>query len=313
MSATPVQIHLSNAPRPTGMIEPKHERARRALIALRAGRLRDVREHIDALPVRTSMDCGWKFLLASLLAAEQGDLTAAKMLLLDAATALAPSDLEDPKEVEETDSQEKRLAALVHEKLGWVHRHQDRPDEARDFHMRAFQMRKQHGSLEELWETACSLGLDADLAGHDGDAQAWHLFALGIAKQVAEEPDKKQAVAWANLSRSFQRAGMQNRAVEAARNSRDKWLAHDPGHINTPRAELHLGHTILKLAEGLMDRDPKRTAGLLDEAILSFDSALEALLAFGPQAAADSRWSADQGDFARRLRETLGLPPQGAQ
>ena len=63
---------------------------------------------------------------------------------------------------------------------------------------------------------------------------------------------------------------------------------------------------LLKRAEALSSTDLRQAKSTLDEAAKYLDSALEALLAFGPIARADATWCEEQVDFVRRLAETLG-------
>ncbi|UCE58466.1 MAG: hypothetical protein JSU63_13605 [Phycisphaerales bacterium] len=302
MTGAELQRGLPDVPRPTGMVQPAGEQGRRALAAIDKGRLGDAEQHVAAMPEESPVDRAWRLLLRSALAARGDDLSLAKALLLE---ALSVYESVETQAASESTAEELRVVALVYEKLGWVYRRQDRPPDALAAHSRAFVIRRECGSLEEVWETATSLGVDADLAGRYVDGQSWHRFAVDVGKKAAEEPGKKETIAWTNLSSSLAAAGGYNQAVEAARSAWKCWLDHDMGHINAARSELNLGHMLLKHAESLSATNADQAKGVLDEAAARLESALEGLLAFGPIAGADATWCSEQVDFVRRLRETL--------
>ncbi len=167
-------------------------------------------------------------------------------------------------------------------------------------------MREQHGSFDELWETAVELGLDADVARRYEDAQHWHRAAIESAERVDEEAKRKQAIAWTNLSTSCTQGGLHDEAVSAARTARDFWREHDVGAVSTAQADLKLGSALLKQGESLHERGDKLARPALDEAGKWLTTAREALLAFGMDHAAEVRLCLEQKDFARRLLTSFG-------
>lgn len=290
------------ARRPTGTLQPSSERALRALRALDTGRYRDAAAHIDAGTDVSPLEAAWRLFLRGALAVEQGHLAAA-VPLLEAAADDAHAAAADC--TSNSDSGAMRLVALALEKAGWVYRHQERPNEAYKAHMRAYDVRSRHGSFEEQWESARSLGLAADLRGDSVDAQHWYRSAAAIGASAADAPELRQAVAWTNLSASLTTGGLHGQAIEAARTAQQWWHRHDIGGFAAARAELNLGYALLRQGESAHGSNPHGAREALDEAIERLTSSREALLAFGPEGIADARWSAEQLDFARRLRDTL--------
>jgi len=198
-----------------------------------------------------------------------------------------------------------RLAARACEHLGWLYRHQDRPDDASRIHRAAHDLRAKHGSHEEVWETAVSLGRDADLARRWVEAQGWYRQAIESAAQAVEQPDHKQAVAWTRLSGSLTESGDHEEAVAAAKTARDWWRQYDIAAASAAAADLRVGYALLKQGECLFEQAPESALPVLNEAIERLAAAKEALLAFGGQRAADAQWCSQQADFAERLRASL--------
>ena len=303
--STEVVQEQSHEPRPTGIIQPQHAYAILAVKAIDKRRPRDAGKHIDAIPDSVSIDRMWKQFLHGLLAVERGDLGAAEPLLLQVASEGSGEDESPPRHAEPTVL---RLAARALEKVGWIYRRQDRPDDAYRTHRSAYDIRSKHGSFEEMWETATSLGIDADLARRYADGQAWHRIAAEAGEQAAEESERIQAVAWTNLAASLAKSDLYDQAVDAARTARLWWHKHDIGAVTAAQADMNLGSMLLKLGESLHGDDPERGKGVLDEAVEWLTSSGEALSAFGSDNAADTRWCDEQADFARRLRDTLDAP-----
>jgi len=198
-----------------------------------------------------------------------------------------------------------RLAARALEKAGWLYRHQDRPDRAYHSHLSAYHIRNEHGSFEETWETATSLGHDADLAGKHADCQSWHRIAIQAAARAAEEPERRQAISFTNLSLSLIKSNLHEDAVAAARTARHWWHKHDMGSSAAARADLILGHALLRHGERLCEAGNTNAQAVLDDAMQLLTSAREALSAFGDDTSADVRWCDEQTDFAQRLRSSL--------
>ena len=198
--------------------------------------------------------------------------------------------------------------ALLH--LGWIYRRTERCADASRVHLAAHRLRRDHGSHEELWESATELGLDADVARKFEDGQRWHRTAIEAAEHASEEPLKKQALAWTNLVTSHESAEQFEEAVEAARTARDCWYRHDSTAVTATRADAKLGKALLKLGEHLSHR-PGRLAvagesqavEVLAEAVRLLAKARDALLAFGPDYRTEADSCRDQEELATRLDE----------
>ena len=292
-------------PRPTGVVQPEEESTVRAMRALERGRLREAEKCIDLIPDSEPVDRSWKLFLQGLLAVERGDFASAEPLLLQVASQASHEGEASQTPVDLTML---RLSARALEKAGWIYRRQDRPDDAYRTHRLAYDIRAKHGSFEELWEIATSLGLDADLARRYEDGQAWHRVAIEAGGHAAQQPQRSQAVAWTNLAASLTNTGLHDAAVDAARTARSWWHKHDIAAVSAARADMNLGGTLLKQGEALHGSDPQRAGAILDEAIEWIRSSREALLAFGPDNAVDATCCDQQADFARRLREALNAP-----
>ena len=292
--------------RPQGAVTPAHPRAARALEAIERGHTKAARAHLDALPAEESLDGAWRILLSGLLALQQSELEPARELLLRAAslapvwtTAGGPTDL----------SAALRLSARALESVGWIFRRQDHPEQAYRAHLAAFHARCEHGSIEEVWESAVSLGLDADLARRYDVAQNWYHQAIAQAATASQEPHRRQAVAWAHLASSHVEAGQFLEAVSAARTARDCWRRHDPGCLAAALADVKLGYALLKLGQSQYESDPGDARAVLVEAVQWLTTSREGLRAFGASQMADVQWCDEQLDFAARL--LAGLPSPG--
>jgi hypothetical protein len=246
----------------------------------------------------------WKLYLHGCLAIEQADFDVAEPLFLQAFSLAFVNGMGEEDGV---DGESLRLAARVLDRVGWIYRRKDRPVDAIRTHLAAYSLRRQHGSFEEVWETATELGLDADVARRYEDARRWHRVAIEVAEKTAEEPARRQAVAWTNLSRSCGDDGKHDEAVSAARTARNWWREHELGAVTAARADGRLGGALLKQGEALHGGDDKLAKAVLDESVEWLATAAEALAAFGPDHAAEAQSCLEQKDFAERLRDSLGL------
>ena len=305
MSLTPFPHEFPASARPVGFIRPENDRAIRALKALDDGRLSDAEENIAAIPDSAALDQGWKQVLEGLLAMARHEFALAESRLSQAAADLPVAALSRGRPPGDADL---RLAARALHQLGLLYRRQDRPDEAYRAHHPAYHLRNEHGSLEEVWETALSLGIDLDLGGRYEEARGWHRLAIETAAKATEEPARKQAAAWTYLSASLIQSEDYPKAVAAARTARDWWHKHDLAAVTAARADMKLGHALLKQGESLHDRQPDQAKPVLEEAIQWLSTACESLEAFGPDHAADVQWCREQQDFAQRLHASLDVP-----
>lgn len=289
-------------PRPRGIVQPSNERAQQALEALAGGYVRTAETHTDAMTDLSPADEAWLVFLRGLLATERGDLSDGESLLMQAASKAPTVDLGGgltPR------ANSLRLAARALEKVGCILRRQDRPNDAYQVHSSAYHLRNEHGSHEEVWESAASLGMDSHLARRESDCRSWHRIAVEAAALASEEPEHKQALSWTSLSSSLTASGEHDEAVEAARTARRWWLEFDRSAVTAAKADVILGHALLKRGENMLDQDNREAKEVLAEASRWLESAHEALSAFGPGTAGDVRWCEEQIDFASRLRRTL--------
>jgi hypothetical protein len=292
----------AGAARPAGFVKPQSERGVRALKALEDGRLADAETNIAAITDSPPDEYAWKCHLGGLLAAARCDPTAALPLFLQAAGSAL---VEAYGRVSECDCESLRLAASALDKAGALYRRYDRPADATQAHAAALQLRKAHGSVEEEWETAVNLGLDADLARRYADAAAWHRTAVELGSRASEESARLRAIASSHLSKTLLADEDFQGSVAAARDAGELWRKHDAGELSAIRAELNLGHALLKLGESLHGDDVARARSALDEALTSLNGASKELAAFGPQCGPDVKWSEEQIDFAKRLLDSL--------
>ena len=298
MSGLTARPRESESARPVGVVRPRHERASRAFKALDEKRLKDARANTEAMPEAPILEYAWKLVLRGLICLEQPDFAQAEPALREGASAALVAGLGGGPENDPD--------ALSFEKVGGLYRRRDRPEAAYRAHLAAYRLRREYGSFEEMWATAVSLGIDADLARWYTHAEKWHRIAIDVGASAPDGPERGQAIAWANLASSFTNRGRYREAVDAAGNAREHWRAHDIGSLEAARADMYLGHALLKLGEALHTEDQEQAKRTLEEAIDRLDSARESLLPFGRTAAADARWCLDQTDFARRFRASLG-------
>lgn len=301
---TTAAIHpvIEAALRPTGWVEPEHERTRLALVALRNRRIEDAARHTQAVPIATALDRAWKSLLGGLVAVARGELRNVESYLLEASTLACVSAL-GADELNQMEAW--RLAGRILHHLGWVYRRQDRLAEASQTHLAAHRLRDNYGSFDEIWEAAIELGLDYDVARNYDEGCRWYRVALQAAEQAASESDRKQAVAWSHLAASCTDDGRHEEGVSAAHSARDCWRAHDIGAVTAAQADVKLGTALLKQGEMLCDRVDELAGTVLTEAVEWLTAAQNALLAFGGEHTDQARRCDEQIDFARRLLTTL--------
>lgn len=323
MSAGPSNNPHGSTHRPIGMVAPDDEYARRALKAIEADRLDDAARNVESIAPTSRLADAWKPLLLGLIASADREDTHAEPLLWRAAT-WALLDEGPPAEP-------RRLAARAIEQIGWILRHRDRPADAEPMHARALEVRQAGGSFEEQWESTMSMGRVCQLTRRADEALDWFNRAAQLGAKSADQPEKKQAMAWSACGATLLEAGRFEHAVDAHQRACDAWRTHDPGAIDTARADARLAHAMLKRAESILPAQPVpepshepapadaaigrpptgeaagqcELARLLDETIARLTATHEALLAFGPDAEADAVWTAEQLDFANRLRQMV--------
>lgn len=299
MSDPGVNLEARPPVRPLGFLQPTHERAVRAMKALKQERLADAARHIAALPDSPLIECVWKSLLAGLSAIERLDFATAEKILREAAevASRAPTSSEPSEQAVRA-----RLTATALEKIGWLRRRQDHAQQAYTLHLEAYRLREAWGSAEELWETAISLGQDARIARRTEEAQTWFEKAVVHAGVADLEAGRLRAVAYAQLAAVLTDRNRHEQAVNAARSALAQWRQHDPGGVETARALMELSHALLKRGEALVERGDPRAPAVLEELLQGLHAAHEELLAFGPACFAEVQSCLALQDFARRLR-----------
>jgi len=289
--------------RSVGEVQPTHEQAVRALRALAGSRCADAERHTDAVPDSPLIVRSWKLLLRGLVEIETGRLRHAEPDLLQAA---ALAFIEAVGVDDHAQAEASRVAAKALNRLGWVYRREERPEDAERTHLAAYQLRERYGSFEELWETACELGLDADVARRFDEAERWHREAVDFAVRCTEEPVLKLAVAWTSLATSLSEAARHEGAVAAARSACEAWRRHDPAAVTAAQAEMRLGGALLKHGESLADANAVKAMPILNESVEVLTSVRDALAAFGPSHETEAAWCGEQLDFAARLVASSG-------
>lgn len=286
----------------TGWLQPDHEHAVQAMTALKQQRYSDALNHIREIPETPIFQRAWKMFLLGRVHLAQSQLGDAESSLLQAA-AMAFIDGMGTNQMSQ--SMELRLCACALHHAGKVLRRRDRPDDAWQTHQSAYQLREQHGSPDELWETAIELGLDADLARRYEDAHTWFRKAIEFADHADQDSQQKRAIAWTHLSNSFTQCDKFDEAVNAARTARECWMDYDASNVSVAQADLTLGSALLKFAAYLYEQSDPRVESVLDEALTHLNVARESLLAFGPDHAADVHWCEEQQQFAEQLQSAL--------
>ena len=303
MSDTGVELEHRTRLRPVGFMRPDHERALKAMKALNEKRLSDAEKHIAALPDSPGLDGVWKLLLAGLLAIECLDFKTAETALRHAAE-LAQEEKAPAGHSEKI--ARSRLASVVLEKIGWLRRRRDRAEQAYEIHLKAYRLREAHGSIEELWETAVSLGQDAYVAQRWDDAERWFGKAVALASEADQKTQRLRAIAHAHLAAALTNAGRHEHAVDAARSAMSEWQEHDPGGVETVEARIGLGYALLRHGEALVECADGNAREILEEALQRLKAAYEELLPFGSAISTQARTCLAQQDFANRLLAALG-------
>lgn len=286
----------------TGLLQPDHEHTLLAITALQQQRYPDALNHIKEIPETPILQRAWKMFLRGRVHLAESQLGDAESSLLQAA---AMAFIEGMSAGQKSQSKELRLCACALHHAGKVLRRRDLPNDAMQTHMSAYQLREQHGSPDELWETAIELGLDADLARRYEDAHTWFRKALEFADRTDQDSQHKRAIAWTHLSNSFAQYDKFDEAVDAARAAHECWMEHDASDVSVAQADLTLGSALLKFAAYLYEQSDPRVESVLEEAMNSLNVARESLLAFGPDHAADVHWCEEQQQFAEQLQSTV--------
>jgi len=275
--------------RPIGFLWPEHERMRRALKALSDGRLDDVQPNIDAVSDEDDPTRAWSHLLTGRLLARRHQ--AADALGQFERCVAACGDVENSA----------RLRAAAWEDVGVLRRRREELAAAREAHEEAYALRCEHGSLEECWSSAHEVALTAVIADQLDDAEAWCRKALNHADQIEQAADLYRARSFDLLAEIASRSNHPQPAVGFARHALECYTQHDPGSLETAKAEASLVRLLVTAAEAALGSDQAVVTKSLDEAHQRAPAVEQSLRAFG--ADTDAGRVHDLIDFIQRLRE----------
>jgi len=290
----------ANAP-PTpasSRVQPTHERAVRAVKALDEGRITDARTNAEAIGDSPTSDLAWKTYLLGCVQFEQGELKQAQETL-EKAAALA---VRLAEEIPSALGDAMRLSAQALEQLGRVFRRGERIDEALRAHRAAYQLRREHGSALEQWESSESVSLDHVVASGDPSARTWCERAIEHAHDAGVEYEARSRGLLVNILLRLQRF---EEAVIEARTTAELWRAHDPGDRRCFVARRQTGVCLLRHAERCFEGDALGAGPILDEAIQLLEGTRDELRAFGEDSLDEARECDDLLDLAGRLRASL--------
>ena len=299
-------MSVSGASSMSPRVRPANERATRALKALDEGRWSDARMNADALPEAPVVELAWKTYLLGRVHLALHELKDAEVALERAAGLAWATECAPPGESSDLKRDAMRLSAEALEHLGRVFRRGERGDRAIRAHAAAYELRREHGSAMEQWESAESLALDHSLCGELQQAKSWYDRAIGHARSAGVEC---QAKSLSGLSAVQLALGDPAAATESARSACEVWRTRAGGSLERFLAEKQLGYCILRQGEALFERDPSRAGEHFVEAIAVLIRAHRELLAFDAPASDDARGCAELLDFARRLRGALSPLP----
>lgn len=293
MSETPASPF---APR----IRPTHERAIRAVKALDEARPLDARKNAEALPDEPISERAWKILLLGRTHLELGELHDAQMQLERAAGLALQWSCQDA-DTGGVVIDALRLAGEAFEHLGRALRRSEKMAKALRAHETAYQLRREHGSPLEQWESADSLATDHAINRDYAPAKSWCEKAIELARAAGFECHVKSLHVQANL---FLLLDDPESAVDAARSTGELWRTHRPGSVERFLADRQLGICLLRHAETQMGEAHSAVVSL-DEATVLLTATQRELSAFGTEYNDDAKSCAELLDLARRLRSSV--------
>lgn len=304
MATTPLSkcgAHPSASP-PSGFLDPPGKREALAVKAIGENRLTDAAKHIAALPEGPPETRAWRLYLQARLELKSGRWEGAEALFLQSsAIAFVGALNADASEA----AIAYRLAAQSLEHAGFVQRHNERGTQAIATHSAAYQLRSVHGTVEEQWQSALSLGSSYSLSRDYQSAVNWLTRSLDFASRASDARGGKLAVVYGQLANTSREMGRLEEAALAARKSLEHWRAHDVSAVMCAEAEYRLGDILVACAEKSEEPDGVTTAELLAKAIECLQAAADSLAAFGGPHARTARVCRDRLDFAERLRASM--------
>jgi tetratricopeptide (TPR) repeat protein len=304
-----------NATEPSSIsprIRPTHERAIRALKALDEGRWLDARKNADALPDAPIAELAWKTHLHGRVHLALNELQAAETAL-ERAAALAMEwggvsgstgqrTAVGTRALDGTSGEAARLAAEALEHLGRGLRRGEHGRRAIRAHWAAYELRREHGSTLEQWESAHSLAIDHALGGELVESKCWYERAIDHAQSADFECHAKSLIGLASIHLAL---GDPLAATRTARTACDVWRRNAAGSAERFLTEKQLGLCTLRQAEAAFEADPRQAGSLLVEAAAILNAAQQELVAFGAETSGQARECAELLDFVRRLQDSL--------
>jgi len=263
--------------RPIGFLWPEHERMRRALKALSDGRLDDIQPNIDAISDADDPTRAWTHWLTGRLLARRHRAAEALEHLERCIAACASG----AGSTDELDRNRARLQSAAWEDVGVLRRRREELSAARQAHEEAHRLRCAHGSFEECWSSAHEVALTAIIAGALDDAEAWCRKALNHADQIEQAADLYRARSFELLAEVASKAKHPQAAVGFARHALECYTQHDPGSLETAKAEASLIRLLVTAAEAALGTDQAAVTKSLDEALQRAPAVEQSLRAFG--------------------------------
>jgi tetratricopeptide (TPR) repeat protein len=285
---------------PSGRLLPENDCALRAIKALDENRLDDAAKHISSIPDNAPLNRAWKQFLSGKLAWQQHDLPLAETQLK---IALETVDSIERSIPDQGDSH--RLPAIIHELLGTVLRRQDRLCESLLCHQKAYQMRREHGSAQELFESASSLGVTYHVLRNFSEAARWFERSKQHAESCPTDNRAFIAEAQTNLATVFEHEGHHQGALFAARTARNIWYDIEPSSPQCLLADVSLGSKLLNLGQEYLESADPRAGEVLSEAIRLLNECDIALRAYGDEHREIAAVLSEKIDFANRLASSL--------
>lgn len=280
-------------------LQPADPHAVAALKSLGAGKIDDAQKEVGSIGESVWVDRAWKELLLGMIAAERVHLAEAEHRFFEATALTQLAQFDDQHPLADIDTQ--RMVSLAWHHLGRVYRRQDRPDHARKTHQAAYDLRRRFGQVDEQWETAVELGMDADIASKPEEAVEWYRTAIDLAGRTGTDSLARQARANARLSASLARARRFDEAVSAAREACSLWRRHDHGGADAALANARLGAVLLEQGAALHGGADPGAGEVLRQAVADLSLASRALEAFGTAYDVNVRACEEQIDLAQRL------------
>lgn len=263
--------------RPVGFLWPEHERMRRALKALSDGRLDDVQPNIDAISDEDDPTHAWTHWLAGRLLARRYQTSEA----LEHFERCVAACVSAGASAGEGDGNFARLQAAAWEDVGVLRRRREELSQARRAHEEAYAIRCEHGSFEECWSSAHEVALTAVIAEQLDDAEAWCRKALNHADPIEQAADHYRARSFDLLAEVASKLKHPHAAVGFARHALECSTQHDPGSLETVKAEASLIRLLVTAAEAALGTDQAVVSKSLDEALDRAPAVEQSLRAFG--------------------------------